>query len=56
MKKQIYPSKLELEIRKNKYIPRQINKRERLKLYHKYYLPDYGIIKVEDIELIEQVE
>ena len=30
MKKQIYPSKLELEIRKNKYIPRQINKRERL--------------------------
>lgn len=46
----LYPSKLLEEIRKKKkYIPRKLRKNERLRLNRKYWIPDYGIIKVKEI-------
>ena len=47
--KQIYPDELLEQIKKFNYIPRKINKNEHLKLYHRYWIPELGIIKVKDI-------
>lgn len=53
----IYPPKLIDEILKSKLIPRKCKKDEKLKLYHKYWIPDYKeVIKVEEIMTINDAE
>lgn len=52
----IYPLELQKEIRNNNYIPRKCKPKERLKLYHRYWTPTYGIFKVDDINYIRGVE
>ena len=48
--KNIYSEELSVEMIKYKYIPRKINKKEHLKLYHRYWIPELGgVIKVKDI-------
>lgn len=55
--KNIYSLELEKYIKKYKVIPRKIKSNERLKLYHKYWLPYYdGPCKVLDIFNIGPVE
>lgn len=55
--KHIYPKELEKEIIKSKYIPRKFQRNERMKLYHKYWVPLYeGVVKVDDIMMIDNVE
>lgn len=56
-KKYIYPEDLENEILNSNFIPRLIKPDERLKLYHKYYIPSLnGFVKVQYIENINGVE
>ena len=53
----IYPEHLEQIILKTKYIPRKIKNKERLKIYHKYWIPELkGLIKVIDIFYIGDIE
>ena len=57
MNKCIYPEKLLEEIKKKKkYIPRRIRNEERLKLFKKYWISEYGIIKVKDIYIIHNID
>ena len=50
MRLDLYPDDLWSEIlKKKKYIPRRLRKHEHLKLYKKYWIPYYGIIKVKDV-------
>lgn len=56
MKKHIYSEALEKEIIKTLYIPRKFNDNEKLKLYHKYWIPEFGsTVKVNEIEYIDDV-
>lgn len=51
MKFHIYSEALEEEIIKTRYIPRRIKKNERLKVFHKYWMPEFGgTVKVNEIE------
>ena len=54
--KHIYSESLEEEVIKTKYIPRKFKVNEKLKLYHKYWIPEYGgTVKVSDIEIINGI-
>ena len=56
MKKHIYSEALEEEIINTKYIPRKFKENEKLKLYHKYWIPEFGgTIKVHEIEYINGI-
>lgn len=56
MKKHIYSEALEEEIINTHYIPRKFRPNEKLKLYHKYWIPEFGgTIKVHEIEYISGV-
>lgn len=56
MKKHIYSEALEEEIIDTHYIPRKFKPNEKLKLYHKYWIPEFGgTIKVQEIEYINGV-
>lgn len=50
MSRHIYPDDLEEDIRTHKYIPRRCKVDEKLRLNHRYWIPDYkGFVKVYDI-------
>ena len=56
MKKHIYSEALEEEIINSLYIPRKFKSNEKLKLYHKYWIPEFeGTIKVHEIEYINGI-
>lgn len=56
MKKHIYSEALEEEVINTRYIPRKFRENEKLKLYHKYWVPEFGgTIKVHEIEYINGV-
>lgn len=57
-KYRIYPKELEKIVQETKLIPRKIYYEEKLKLYHKYFIPIYGseVIKVENISTIYETE
>lgn len=53
----MYPEKLRKYIlENNKYIPRKIRKGEKLKLFHRYFIQGYGVIKITEIEYINSTE
>lgn len=49
MEQQLYSTSLGNYILANKSIPRILKQGEHLKLYHKYWLDNYGAVKVQDI-------
>lgn len=56
MKHHIYSESLEEEIINTHYIPRKFRDNEKLKLYHKYWIPEFdGVVKVHEIEYIDGV-
>lgn len=56
MSKHIYSEALEEEVINTRYIPRKFRPNEKLKLYHKYWIPEFGgTVKVHEIEYIEGV-
>ena len=56
MKKHIYSEALEEEVINTRYIPRKFRENEKLKLYHKYWVPEFGgTIKVHEIEYINGI-
>lgn len=56
MKKYIYSEALEEEVKKTHYIPRKFRENEKLKLYHKYWIPEFGgTVKVNEIEYIDGI-
>lgn len=55
--KEIYPNELVDIIKQFNYIPRKLSINERLKLYHRYWIPDFGgMIKVKDICKVDKVD
>lgn len=56
MKSRIYSEALEEEIIKTRYIPRRIKKNEKLKVFHKYWMPEFGgTVKVNNIEYYDGI-
>ena len=56
MKKHIYSEALEEEDISTRYNPTKFRENEKLKLYHKYWIPEFGgTIKVQEIEYINGV-
>lgn len=56
MKRHIYSEFLEKEIIATKYIPRKFKPNEKMKLHHKYWIPDFeGTVKVNDSDIIDGI-
>jgi hypothetical protein len=52
----IYGDNIIKIIKEDKLIPRRLKYKEKLKLYHKYYIEEYGLVKVTEVFMIDNTE